>query len=36
MTMKKRKVVVEEKGAQEPKPKRKCQIKVINKKVQKS
>ena len=36
MTMKKRKVVEEEKSAQEPKAKRKCQTKVINKKVQKS
>ena len=30
--MKERKVVVEEQGTQEPKPKRKCQKTVINKK----
>ena len=32
VTMKKHKVVMEEQGAQEPKLKRKCQTKVINKK----
>ena len=32
MNMKTRKVVAKEQGTQEPKPKRKCQIKAIDKK----
>ena len=35
VTMKKYKIVVEEQGAREPKPKTKCQTKVINKKARK-